>query len=334
MVDVIYIEREALSYPRASRISASFPAASQVICDRYSEVFNPKSQSFRLQKRNPALILAVKRQGFVTPAPEGHGVGGASNYYFSHMMNCLYDCRYCFLQGMYRSAHYVVFVNYEDFQAEIIACAERGSGQVWFFSGYDCDSLAYEPITGFAAHFVPVFADLKRGWLELRTKSTQVRCLTALSAVPNVVVAFSFTPQSISDTFEHRVPSVEKRIRAMCDLQRQGWKIGLRFDPIIHHPRFKAQYEELFARIFDSLDQSLIHSVTLGAFRMPKTFYRNAVKHYPDEALLAERFVETAGVVTYTADLERRMVGFCRELLSAYIPDRIVYAHPMWGAQG
>ena len=32
------------------------------------------------------------------------------------MHNCIYDCRYCFLQGMYRSAHYVVFINYEDYQ--------------------------------------------------------------------------------------------------------------------------------------------------------------------------------------------------------------------------
>lgn len=35
------------------------------------------------------------------------------------MFNCIYDCRYCFLQGMYSSANYVIFVNFEDFDKEI-----------------------------------------------------------------------------------------------------------------------------------------------------------------------------------------------------------------------
>ena len=30
------------------------------------------------------------------------------------MYNCIYDCRYCFLQGMYSSANFVLFVNFEE----------------------------------------------------------------------------------------------------------------------------------------------------------------------------------------------------------------------------
>ena len=94
---------------------ARYADAEIILCDRYGEIFNPKSQNFRLQKQNPALILAQKHKGHVLPAPEGYGLGSEKNYYFSHMLNCVYDCRYCFLQGMYQSAHYVVFVNFEDF---------------------------------------------------------------------------------------------------------------------------------------------------------------------------------------------------------------------------
>ena len=35
------------------------------------------------------------------------------------MYNCIYDCKYCFLQGLYSSANYLVFVNYEDFLNQI-----------------------------------------------------------------------------------------------------------------------------------------------------------------------------------------------------------------------
>ena len=68
------------------------------------------------------------------------------------MLNCLYDCRYCFLQGMYPSAHYLLFINFEDFFREIgVVTDQNPNDSSWFFSGYDCDSLALENLTGFVA---------------------------------------------------------------------------------------------------------------------------------------------------------------------------------------
>ena len=113
MIEEIYIEESLLEHPRARAILQRFPDASVTTCARYGEIFNRKAQNFRLQKIRPALILAEKFSGHVLPAPPEYAIGGDLNYYFSHMLNCIYDCRYCFLQGMYRSAHYVVFVNYE-----------------------------------------------------------------------------------------------------------------------------------------------------------------------------------------------------------------------------
>ncbi|GIT53918.1 MAG: hypothetical protein Ct9H300mP16_10780 [Pseudomonadota bacterium] len=96
------------------------------------------------------------------------------------MLNCIYDCRYCFLQGMYRSAHYVVFVNYEAFFAGMAGKLEAHPGEaVWFFSGYDCDSLALEPVTGFVSEMLSWLKKYPRAHVELRTKSTQVRSLLA-----------------------------------------------------------------------------------------------------------------------------------------------------------
>jgi len=125
LIDLIYIEDGCRDHPRTHRICERFPRARRVGCAHYREVFNPRSQNFRLQKSRPALVLAAKPEGFVLPAPTGHGLGGGRNYYFSHMLNCVYDCRYCFLQGMFRSAHYVVFVNFEDFESAGIVGVQR-----------------------------------------------------------------------------------------------------------------------------------------------------------------------------------------------------------------
>ena len=121
------------SYDRVKKITRRFPEAVRVPCDRYQEVFNPKAQNFRLQKQNPALILAKKIGTTILPAPEGYGIGGEHNYYFSHMLNCIYDCRYCFLQGMYQSAHYVLFINYSDFFHSMDSILTNHKNEnVWF----------------------------------------------------------------------------------------------------------------------------------------------------------------------------------------------------------
>ena len=66
------------------------------------------------------------------------------------MLNCIYDCEYCFLQGKHMSAHYLLFINYEDFMHEIEQKIKKNKfNDSHFFSGYDCDSLALEGITGF-----------------------------------------------------------------------------------------------------------------------------------------------------------------------------------------
>jgi spore photoproduct lyase len=334
LIDRIYIEERCRDHPRTRGICDRFPRAERVYCDSYREVFNPAAQNFRLQKRRPALILAVKPDGFVTPTPSGYGIGGDRNYYFSHMLNCIYDCRYCFLQGMYRSAHYVVFVNFEDFEGAIRKQTRRDHGhEPWFFSGYDCDSLALEPVTGFMGRMLALFEGLPAARLELRTKSTQIRSLADRPAMANVVVAFSLTPEEVSRRLEHRVPALGRRIAALGELAARGWRVGLRFDPLICEPGFEAHYDELFAAVFTAIDPAVVHSVTLGAFRMPKEFHARVERLYPDEPLYAMPMSERQGVLCYPRDVESRMLRYCRDRLRDYVPAWKIYGHEVHSRQ-
>jgi spore photoproduct lyase len=322
----IYVEGAVADHPRAVRVRRRFPGAETVPCDRWGELFNRRHQSFRLQKRRPALILARKHGRAVLETPVGYGVGGERNYYFSHMLNCLYDCRYCYLQGMFRSAHYVLFVNYEKFQRAIDErLAEAGDGETWFFSGYDCDSLAFEKVTGFAEEFLPFFAARPRAWLELRTKSVQIDALLARTPVPNCVVAFSFTPAEIHGQLEHGVPSVERRVAAMRSLGERGWRLGLRFDPLIWTEGYRDEYRRLFATVFGALDEAMIHSVSLGGFRLPRAFYDRIWRQHPEERLLAAPLAQDEGMVALPDDREREMLEFCRTELSRQLPERRLF---------
>lgn len=326
MISTIYIEEQIYDHPRTRMICKRFPRAAQVLCRRYGEVFNPGAQDFRLQKRRPSLILARKHARRVLPTPIGYGIGGSNNHYFSHMLNCLYDCRYCFLQGMYRSAHYVLFVNYEEFCADMDERLSQADGEpVWFYSGYDCDSLALEPVSSFLGHFLPWFAVRPHAHLELRTKSTQIRRLLQAEPLPNLVVAFSFTPEEMHLELEHKVPDNERRLAAMQHLQAAGWPLGLRFDPLLYHPDFRNRYRRLFRWLFSRLDATRLHSVSLGTLRLPHDYFRKIVRLYPDEPLFAGSFSCRNGMVSYPAGVESELVDFCTEELLQYVPESLLF---------
>ncbi len=321
MIETIYIEENILQHPRVLAITARFPKARKITCGRYGEVFNPKAQNFRLQKQQPALILAEKYQGFMLKAPPHYGIGAQQNYYFSHMLNCLYDCRYCFLQGMYQSANYVLFVNYEDYYADMQSISAATPDEaVHFFSGYDCDSLALEPVTDFAKEFLPVIRSIPNAWMELRTKSTQVRHLLDIDAFDRCIVAFSFTPDEIASALEHKAPSVFKRLEALKKLQQQGWPVGLRFDPIIYEEDYQTHYQRLFALVFDKINPDSVHSVSLGVFRLPDKYFKKIHKLYPDEKLFVSPLQSKQGMMSYKAELEAEMMDFCTTEVLRYIP--------------
>ncbi len=332
MIQTIYLEQAAAEHPRAQSIIKRYPQAHVVLVHNHSEVFNGHNQHFRTQKQAPSLILALKQNTFVHTTPPQYETGGGAHYYFSHMLNCVYDCRYCFLQGMFQSAHYLVFVNYEDFLLQIESLAQVHASDAlpaWFFSGYDCDSLAFEPVTGFAEFFLDQFAKLPNAVLELRTKSTQIRSLLRRPALDNVVVAASLSPTEVAVAVERGAPSTTKRIAALQKLQAHGWKIGIRFDPVIWHSGYKEGYTQLIEQVFSQLDADLLDSVTLGSFRVPKPFFKEMYKLYPDEPIFNFGLVQQTEVgegaaknstqVTYRSDIEIETLEFVYQLCQPHV---------------
>lgn len=320
MFQALYIEEEIINHPRVLSLKKRFHQLPQIICNKYTEVFNRKHQNFRLQKENYSLILAKKQGNFILATPPGYGIGGLHNFYFSHMLNCPFDCRYCFLQGMYRSAHIVLFINFEDFATAI---SEKSSEPTWFFSGYDADSLALENISGFAQYFLPFFEKQSKAYLELRTKSVSISSLLKHKALPNVVVAFSLSPPDISKTYEHKTPSFASRLQALEQLKNSGWKLGLRFDPLIYCSDFKRLYHDFFYDVFQRLPRESIHSVTFGSFRLPPHFYKNMVSLYPEEKLFS--LGKRGHHMSYPIDIEEDLLTFCEREILKYLPKEAVF---------
>ena len=116
----IYVEERALGYPLTERILAKLPDAHVIKIRHYKDVFDRKRQDAPSQKEHQALIIAVRDGNRIFKgAPVCQSMGQKNFYYASSMMNCPFDCEYCYLKGMYPSSNMVVFVNLEDYGSDV-----------------------------------------------------------------------------------------------------------------------------------------------------------------------------------------------------------------------
>jgi spore photoproduct lyase len=222
---------------------------------------------------------------------------------------------------MYQSAHQLLFVNFEDFADDMRRVAARHPHHpVWFYSGYDCDSLANDPMTRFTEFFIPLVASIDNAWMELRTKSTQVRAMLKLQPQDRVVTAFSFSDPVSHAQLENGVPSIARRIDAMRRLMEAGWKVGLRLDPIVYHANYQVEFKALLEQIFAELDATALHSVSLGSFRLTRDHFRKVSRLYPDEPLFAQPMELDNGIVSYPLEREREMIEFCEAAVLQHVP--------------
>ena len=320
MIETVFVESEIMAHPIAKRVLSCLPKADLFEINRYQELFNKRQQNFRLQKENPALILAKKHDNFVLPAPSGFGLDSQKNFYFSHMYNCIYDCRYCFLQGMYSSANYLLFVNFEDFFTSISETIHNNAdSSLTFFSGYDCDSLAFEKITNFAQHTLSFFKKHPEVEFELRTKSVNIETLLGLKPLSNCVVAFSLSPAEVADALDKKAPRINKRIRALQKLAKSGWLVGLRLDPLIYCDNWRGLYSELIEEIMTDLEITNLHSVSFGPLRYPKKMYKTIEALYPEEKLFAFPLQTTGTLVSYGPEIENEMANYIHEELKKFL---------------
>ena len=112
---LIYLETKAKSYPLAQQIISQFPSENIVEIQHYKNFFDKKIGDFPLE---PCLILAKQDSIALLDAPQHYGYLG-KNFFFKPMINCIFDCDYCYLKGTFRNRFPVIFVNYEDFQQQI-----------------------------------------------------------------------------------------------------------------------------------------------------------------------------------------------------------------------
>lgn len=320
----IYIEKEAYAYPATLQILKHFPNAVSIEINHYKDVFNRGGQNFLLQKNSQKLILAVKKDKFLYEgAPVCQNFGNQHFYYTSMVMNCFYDCEYCYLQGMYPSANIVVFVNTEDFFRETEKLLK--SFPVYLCISYDSDLLSLENILGYVEKWHSFAMEHKDLTIELRTKCASFHLVDKRKPLDNFILAWTLTPDLIRKQYEHRTPSFMDRLNCIKKAIDHGFLVRLCFDPIIYIKDWQLLYKDMICTVFKKLPADKIHDVSIGVFRVSDGYLKQMRKQRPHSAIVQYPYANDHGVCHYGKDLSQNMISFVLNQVKKYIHESKIY---------
>ena len=320
----IYIEDKAMGYDTTKKILQHFKDSNIIHINHYKDVFSRSHQNFSLQKQSPALILAVKEENLIYKGAEVCESFGNDNFYYtSSIMNCLYDCEYCYLQGMYPSANLVVFVNIKDIFSEVEKLLNKHP--VYLCISYDTDILSFENLLGYVSKWLNFAKNHENLKLEIRTKSANFKAIEKIEANKNVILAWTLSPQEIITSFEHRTPSLENRLKSAAQAIEKNWQVRICFDPVLYYDNWKEYYKELIKKTFTTLPPEKIHDVSIGFFRVSKDYLKIMKKKRKDSILINYPYETKDKVSSYAEKLTKEMSDYVYSLVKEYIDEIKIY---------
>lgn len=307
-----------MGHTRTRAILSRFSKSSVVEVDDYQNVFGRGKQDFWRQKASPKLILSLKKDNFLYHGNEFLQANVSPNFsYNAVVLNCPYDCHYCYLQGMYGSANVVAFVNLEDY----FEAAERHiqsrpdpASPVPLAISYDSDLLALEGVLGYVGEWVKWSRGRPDVLVEVRTKSAGKRFFQEHTPSDSMRMAWTLSPESICRQYEAGAPGLEARIAAVREAASRGWRIALCLDPILKVRDGDRIYGEFLGRLWDSLPWEAVERVELGVFRVSTSYFKHMLKR-PGTDLLHYPYEHANNAVSYNKAERDALVGFCHDRL-------------------
>ncbi len=164
-------------------------------------------------------------------------------YLFDHARGCNFNCSYCFLRDIeYNRKERRVFDDSDKLYRELGEwIAQDGLETYLANSGNMTDSLSFEnerPLWGGLIEYMREHAE-KKGrphTLLVVTKAGLRHCGAFLEHAPtrNIILSFSINSPEAARDHEPGAATPVERLEAARELQKRGWRVRVRMDPMIH----------------------------------------------------------------------------------------------------
>lgn len=320
----IYIEKDIINNEITKDIVKKFKKSKIIIVKHYKNIFSNYRQFYDIQKLSPKLILAQKTNNFFYKGSDYcYNYGFDEFYYTNQIINCLYNCKYCYLRGLYPSANVVFFVNYKDYFRELKRIIPKK--KVYLSLSYESDILTFERIYPIAKKWMEFVDKNENIHLEIRTKSN-VLVDYKIKNGNRINFAFTLSPNSLIRKFELKTPSLEKRIENINRYIKIYKKVNIIIDPVIKIENWKTEYELLLKNISDNIDEKYINKINIGFFRLSKDNFKKIKKLNKDYISLYP-YSTNRNIVTYSIEEINEMKKFFNELINKYFNniDLVIY---------
>jgi len=240
-----------------------------------------------------------------------HPIGRCAKFYkLTAYNNCNFWCEYCYLYLTFRiqpvSTH---FINYEKLYDEIIKFdgTKLPKSLRVLNLGELGDPLAVDYITGFAKQIIPFMSEhAPRTRLLFLTKSDCVDDILTLNHGGQSIISFSVNTDTVFQQLEHRTASPDFRLIAAAKVQKAGYEIRLRIDPVIYYSTWEKDYVTLVDKIFKYVQPARI---TIGEYRPSNGLAHHISARFPESALLKvnKSLVREGGKLRYPKNLRIKM---------------------------
>ncbi len=292
MIKEIVVEKEALNYSYTKELLSINDGIRIKILEKREKGFRA-DREWGIAKRR--LLARVYKGKWLKKCPGTRGLLCCNYYVINPVINCPYNCTYCFLQGYIDSPYTQVMVNIEDMFEELEdEFRLLGDGKIRIGTGEMADSLALDDYLKLNKKLIDFFRKFPNAILELKTKSDNVDHLLMIDAPRNVVISWTISPEVITLNEELGTASLTERIKAIRKVISAGYRVGIHFDPIIYYPGWEKGYRDAVERVFTILPEGQIAWVSMGSLRFFPYHLDEARRRFPTHRILFEEMIKGA----------------------------------------
>jgi len=304
----VYVEKEIKDNPEAVRILSEFKNSEIIEINDCKDVFFRKNQNVMLQHKSRQLVIATQHAQMLYPgAPVCQSFGNEHFYYTSCVKNCIFDCEYCYLKGMYPSGNVVVYADLDRIFNEVREKLKEHS--MYICISYDTDLLALEDKLHFVERWIDFCMDNPDLRIEVRTKSANKKAFDRLKKCDRAIFAFTLSPEEVVSAHEKNTPSLSARIACIKYAMENGYKVRLCFDPMIFVPGWEEVYGRMLREVSSVIDMTGIMDVSVGGFRISSSYLKKMRKVDDSSEIVWFPYDNIDGYYQYSKNIQEEMIG-------------------------
>lgn len=326
--ETVYYEPQALDYPLGQMLRRKYADRPWVEITSHNNIEvlrNSPNSAFPRLKRQ--LIIGVRKTHRYVPNQK---ISDCLVPYTSS--GCGAMCLYCYLVCNYNKCAYLrLFVNREQMLERLIQTANAAGTPQTFEIGSNSDLVLENTITGNLPWTIEKFAAQARGFLTFPTKFEQVDDLLGLNHDGKTIFRMSVNPEDVIRRVEIGTSPLSGRIRALNEMCRAGYRIGILLAPVILLAGWEGLYRQLITRLADELCTEAKQRGFFEIIFMTYSYVHNAIntEAFPNAPRLYDPSCMTGrgrGKYCYRPQPRQEAEFFLRECLKSALPGMpIVY---------